>query len=113
MENNYHNQQAISVTKSALPNATTVLVLGIISIILCSFIGLVLGIIAMVLSKKDLKLYNNNSEAYTLESYNNLKSGRTCAIIGVVLSSIVSAFTIIYLIIIFGFIGFAALSGIN
>lgn len=40
-----------------LPNSTAVLVLGIISIVFCSFIGLVTGIIALSLSAKDLRLY--------------------------------------------------------
>jgi M penetrans paralogue family 26 len=64
-----------------LPNGTTTLVLGILSIIVC----FVCGIIAFVISNKDLALYKATPELYTESSYKNIKIGRTCAIIGIVL----------------------------
>ena len=70
-----------------LPNATAVLVLGILSLVIC-FVGVVLGIISLVLANKDSKLYKENPEAYLLGSYNNLKAGRTCAIIGLILNAL-------------------------
>ncbi|MDE3247959.1 MAG: DUF4190 domain-containing protein [Bacteroidota bacterium] len=73
--------------QQVLPNATAVLVLGILSLVLC-FIGVVLGIIGLVLANKDLRLYRMSPELYTAGSYNNLKAGRTCAIIGLVLQSL-------------------------
>ena len=75
--------------KRNLPNATTVLALGILSIITCccyGIVGLILGIIALVLAKKDLVLYNENPDLYL--NYSNIKIGRTLAIIGIVLSVI-------------------------
>ena len=42
----------------------------------------------MVLAGKDMKMYAANPEAYSLNSYNNLKAGRICAIIGLILSII-------------------------
>lgn len=75
--------------QGALPNATAVLVLGIVSIVGCfcyGIVGAICGIIAMVLASKDLKLYHANPSAYTQNSYSNLKTGRICAIIGLVLS---------------------------
>ncbi|WCM42883.1 DUF4190 domain-containing protein [Flavobacterium sp. CBA20B-1] len=68
-----------------LPNATAVLVLGILSIIGCCFygIGVVFGIIALVLASKDMKLYKSNPNAYT--NYSTLNTGRILAIIGIVL----------------------------
>jgi hypothetical protein len=80
----FHNQQQ-------LPNATAVLVLGILSIVLCG-IGLVLGIIALTLANKDTRLYNTGIELYAPSSYNNLKSGKICAVIGIILSSLVILF---------------------
>jgi len=74
-----------------LPNATAVLVLGIMSIPTCfcvGIVGLVLSIIALVLASKDTMLYNANPTQYTLASYNNLKAGKVCSIIGLCLSSI-------------------------
>ncbi len=72
-----------------LPNATVVLVLGIISIPACccyGVLGLIFAIIALVLAKKDRALYFLNSNNYTLSSFKNLNAGRVCAIIGLILS---------------------------
>lgn len=75
--------------KQKLPNATAVLVLGILSIVTCccyGIIGLILGIIALVLAKKDKALYFESPELYS--NYSNLNTGRILAIIGIVLSTI-------------------------
>lgn len=85
-----------------LPNATAVLVLGILSLIfICpyiSLIGIVLGIIALVLSGKDQNLYRENPARYALSSYNNLKAGRVCAIIGLSIASLTFIITILFVI---------------
>ena len=81
--------------KQKLPNATAVLILGILSILTCccwGIIGLILGIVALVLAKKDIQLYNENPEIYS--GYSNLNTGRVLAIIGIILSSIYLIFTI-------------------
>jgi hypothetical protein len=83
-----------------IPNAVGVLVLGILSIVFCwcyGIIGIILGIIALVLSSKGGSLYKMNPELYTVGSFNNLKAGKICAIIGLSLSAV-------YLIIIFFYI---------
>ena len=51
-----------------------------------------LGIIALVLAKKDLKLYQENPELYV--NYKNLNIGKILAIIGVVLSTIYLIFSV-------------------
>jgi type IV secretory pathway VirB3-like protein len=87
--------------QQALPNATAVLVLGILSIVsCCCFYGLVsvvLAIIAIVLSKKDKNLYNSNPAMYTESSLKNLNAGRICAIIGLVLSILVVLACIVFI----------------
>ncbi|MCD6013402.1 MAG: rane protein [Flavipsychrobacter sp.] len=91
-----------------LPNATAVLVLGIISIVGCfcyGIVGLVCGIIAIVLAKKDNRLYMVNPSMYKPSSYSNLKAGRICAIIGVV----VSALTILFYVIVIAMVGMSGL----
>ncbi|MDL2322419.1 DUF4190 domain-containing protein [Bacteroidales bacterium OttesenSCG-928-A17] len=83
MEENSYQQ------KVALPNATVVLVLGIVSIVGCccyGILGIVCGIIALVLAGSSEKLYRENPELYTIGSYKNLGAGKICAIIGLVLS---------------------------
>ncbi len=85
--------------KQQLPNATTVLVLGILSIVTCicyGVIGITLGIIALVLAKKDSQLYRHNPEMYT--GYENLKAGKICAIVGLSLGSLYVLLLIIYFI---------------
>lgn len=70
---------------SNLPNATAVLILGILSIIGCCFwgIGIIFGVIALVLASKDTKLYKANPSAYS--NYSTLNTGRILAIVGIVL----------------------------
>ena len=77
-----------------IPNSTGVLALGILSIPVCCFyggplIGIVLAIIALVLYSKAQALYSQNPSAYTVGSQGNLKAGRICAIIGLILNGIV------------------------
>ena len=90
---------------SKLPNATTVLVMGIISILGCccyGIIGIVCGIIGLVLAKKDTALYQQNPTAYN--NYSNLNTGRILCIIGLVISSIAFISNIV-LIAMYGFDG--------
>jgi M penetrans paralogue family 26 len=105
----FPQQQSSSNAPIALPNATAVLVLGIISIVGCfcyGIIGLICAIIALILAKKDSVLYNSNPGAYMEGSYSNLKAGRVCAIIGLSLS----ALYLIAIIIAIATVGFAILS---
>ncbi|HMC01584.1 MAG TPA: CCC motif membrane protein [Flavobacteriaceae bacterium] len=86
-----------------LPNSTLILVFGILSIVTCccyGFIGLILGIVAIVLANKATKLYAENPEAYT--GFQNVKTGRILAIIGVVLSAIY----LLYVIYMFSTVGY-------
>lgn len=75
--------------KQQLPNATLILVFGIISIITCccyGVIGLPLGIIAVVMANKATTLYATNPELYT--GFQNVKTGKILAIIGIILNAI-------------------------
>lgn len=79
-----------------LPNATAVLILGILSIITCCCYGIfsvILGTIGVVLANKDSKIYAENPTLYT--NYNNLKIGKILSIIGIVLGVIYLAYVII------------------
>lgn len=92
-----------------LPNATAVLILGILSILGCccyGVIGIALAIVALVLAKKDRQAYAMNSSIYTLSSYKNMNAGRICAIIGLIIS-------VLYLIlygVLFAVFGYATLT---
>ena len=94
-------------TLQKLPNATAVLVLGIVSIVSCwcyGIIGIITGIIALVLYKKDKTLYNQNPGMY--DNYSQLSTGRILAIIGLILSILF----LIYMIVMIGYIGMDALT---
>jgi len=83
--------------KRNLPNATAVLVLGILSIISCCFygIGVIFAIIALVLANSDMKLYRQDPESYL--NYSNLNIGRVLSVIGLLMSMVMLAFCIFLL----------------
>ena len=99
-ESDYNN-----VFQQNLPNSKTVLVLGILSIVFSSWYfsiaGIVLSIFALVLANRDLSLYYSNKSQYTLSSFNNLKAGRVCALIGLAVAILFFIFFILILIGIF------------
>src|SRR5690606_37193649 len=76
--------------KQKLPHSTTVLVLGIVSILAsccCTvIIGAIPAIIGLVLAKKGTDLYNSNPDLY--DGYSNLKTGKILNIIGLVIGLI-------------------------
>jgi magnesium-transporting ATPase (P-type) len=87
--------------QNILPNSTAVLVLGILSIVFCfcyGVPGLILGIIAVALGSKGMTLYNANPSSYSQASFNNLKAGRICGIIGLILSVLTVICVVIYAI---------------
>jgi uncharacterized membrane protein len=95
MDNNDSSQRDyLNIPQKALPNATAVLVLGILSIVICQ----VLGIIGWILANQDLRLYNDNPGIYSESSLSTLKAGRICSIIGTCLMALgLLVITIIFL----------------
>ncbi len=90
-ENAGEDQERTPRTAIPLPNSTTVLVLGIVSIPACCCYGIVgvgTSIAALLLARQDLRLYRDDPDRYTRASYQNLDAGRICAIIGLILSVI-------------------------
>jgi len=78
---NYQNQHSSPQRQEPLPNATLILVLGILSIVLCQ----PLGIVALIMGNNSIAAYNANPGRYTEGSLNNVKAGRICGIIGIAL----------------------------
>ena len=92
--------------KQTLPNSTGILVLGILSIVTCCFygvVGLALGIVALVMAKKSIKLYKEAPENYT--GYSNIKTGKVLAIIGIILNILL----LIAIVGVISFFGYEAL----
>lgn len=92
--------------RQQLPNSTLILVFGILSIVGCccyGIVGLVFGIVTIVMAKKATEIYNANPELYI--GYQNVKTGRILAIIGIILSALY-LMAIIVLFVIYGVEGF-------
>ncbi|MFD1096206.1 CCC motif membrane protein [Salegentibacter chungangensis] len=92
--------------RQELHNSTLILVFGILSILGCCFygvLGIIFGIITLVMARRASRVYYTNPDIYT--GYNNVKTGRILAIIGIVLSIIFFIFTIAAFIIYGGFEG--------
>jgi hypothetical protein len=102
METMSTNQTQPGGLPQTLPNSNAVLVLGILSLVFCWcwIFGLPLGIIALTLAKGADKMYKTNPLGYSEGTYNNLKAGRVCAIIGTCISGLFFLFGIIYWIIV-------------
>lgn len=82
MEINEINQQ-----KKDAPNATLVLILGIVSLVMCCFYGsgLIVAIVSLVLGNQALKMVKASPNEYKESSVKNLKAGRIISIITIVL----------------------------
>ncbi|MFN4763614.1 CCC motif membrane protein [Gillisia sp. Q332] len=98
----------MEIERQQLPNSTLILIFGILSIIGCccyGLVGLIFGVITLVLAKKASDTYAENPEMYN--GYQNVKSGKILAIIGVSLS-------VIYIVIlIVGLIMYGGIEGIQ
>ncbi len=87
-----------------LPNATSVLVLGIASILTCICYGLpgiICGVIALILARRDNLAYKANPTRYNPGSLSNVNGGKICAIIGLVFS-VLFFLCILLIIVLFG-----------
>jgi hypothetical protein len=83
---NNQNQPTFSSKNEVLPNASAILVLGIVSIVLfwIPIIGLACGIVGIGLSSKPRRLYHLNPNAYINKGVFN--GGFICSLIGTILS---------------------------
>ncbi|WP_353083842.1 CCC motif membrane protein [Flavobacterium sp.] len=89
-----------------LPNSTAVLVLGILSILTCccyGLFGMILAIVGLYLTHKDLIVYNVAPDKFI--NFSQLNTGKILCIIGIVLNAI----TLLYFIWIIKMIGLDAL----
>lgn len=96
-------------SQQPLPGASTVLTMGILSIVLtlfcCGPFGAIFSIIGLVKAKSADQLYQANPENYT--DYSNVKTGKILSYIGLALAVVSLVLTILY----FGFIVAAITTG--
>ncbi len=86
-----------------LSNSNIILIMGILSIVFCwwhfvSLIGIILGIITLIMAHKEMTVYRAHPDRYSLGSLNNVKTGRTCAIIGLTISIIIFVFVLLLIV---------------
>lgn len=83
--------------KQTLPNSTLILIFGILSIVTCccyGILGLIFGIVALVLASKAKNTYLTDPGLYS--GYNNVKTGKILAIIGIVLNVLYLISIVVY-----------------
>ena len=93
--------EIMEMKKKDLPNATAVLVLGVLSLVSCwcyGCVGLILGILAVAIASGPRRAYLEHAEEYTEASYKNLSAGRICGIIGICVALAVVAFVILMIL---------------
>jgi hypothetical protein len=81
--------------KQKLPNASTSLVMGILSIVTaccCAFPGPIFGLIGLNMAKKAKATYEENPEQYN--GMGNVEAGRITSIIGIVLGILMIIYVI-------------------
>ena len=66
-----------------------ILAMGILSILLCGLIGLILGIIAISKANRELAIFHQNPDRYTMSSYRLVNAGRICVIVGLSLLGLI------------------------
>ncbi|MAO46606.1 MAG: hypothetical protein CL823_05585 [Crocinitomicaceae bacterium] len=106
MESNIEfDKQNETASLQKLPNATTVLILGIVSFLLwccCCItfpihIGIITAVIGIVLANKSEKIYKADPSNYS--NYNHLTIGRILCIVSLVIMLLHTIYTIIVLVI--------------
>jgi len=90
--------EIIETRQKELPDATAVLILGILSLVFCWFVGFVLGIVAVALASGARRVYYANPDEFTESSFRNLQVGRVCGIIGICIGLAVLAFILLMII---------------
>lgn len=100
-------------SQQPLPGASTVLTMGILSIVgtlfCCGPFGAIFSIIGLAKAKSANQLYQQNPENYT--DYSNVKTGKILSYIGLALALISLVLTILYFGLIVAMITTGELSG--
>jgi hypothetical protein len=99
---------------SRMKNSVAVLVLGIISIVTCfcyGVVGLIIGIVALSISKSEWAMYKANPGQFHKGDVSNMKAGRVCGTIGVCLGGLYLLFLLIYFIAVGSMYGLALSEG--
>lgn len=81
--NNWNN----SGRREKIPGSGGVLAMGILSIVFfMGLLGIIMGIITLATSGSKVQMYHDFPDRYDEASFKQVKSGRTCAVVGLSLS---------------------------
>lgn len=86
-----------TIPQKDLPFSKTILTLGVLSIFIFLFIGIVLGILALLLARKAQAIYYRAPELYTVSSYNRIGIGKICAAVGLILGGFFMFYSLVHL----------------
>lgn len=89
-----------------LPQASTILVLGILSIVFSGLlgVGLVLGIVALVLASRSMQTFGANSARYLPSTVSSVRAGKVCAIVGTCISGLYLLYALVALVFLGGWL---------
>ncbi|TKG96057.1 hypothetical protein EYV94_07165 [Puteibacter caeruleilacunae] len=90
IDNNYNqNDQG----QMPLPNANLILSMGVLSLVLLlcfQTVAAVIAIITFILAYKETQAYQSNPGVYTAKSFQQVNSGKLCAIVTLAISIIIA-----------------------
>jgi len=100
-------------TQQPLPGASTVLTMGIISIVgalfCCGPFAIIFSVIGLVQAKKAERMYFENPDSYS--DFSNVKTGKILSYVGLALSIIMLILLILYFGLIIALIGAGEFAG--
>lgn len=91
-----------------IPYSITAMVFGIVSIAVMCYFGWVAAIVALVLYKKGMKIYNENPPDYKQSSVGMMRTAKICGIIGLIVSIVTTLLYIIYIVLIVGLTAYSS-----
>ncbi len=85
-----------------IPYSITAMVFGIVSIVVMCYFGWVAAIVALVLHKKGMRIYNENPSDYKQGSLSMMRTAKVCGIIGLIVSIVSTVLYLLYFVFILG-----------
>jgi len=102
MEEQHSEIRRTVLRQKMIPYSVTAMVFGIVSIAAMCYFGWVAAIVALVLYKKGMKIYNENPPDYKQSSLGMMRTAKICGTIGLIVSIVTTILYILYIVLIIG-----------
>lgn len=102
MEEQQSEFRRTTLRQKMIPYSVTAMVFGIVSIAVMCYFGWVMAIVALVLYKKGMKIYNENPPDYKPSSLNMMRAAKITGTIGLIVSIVATVLYILYIVLIIG-----------